>query len=100
MAEMFKKISDSFKSEPPSPNIKYIVLEMDLGSENWPTKFNFPPKEGDNVQSESGRTLKITEIIHCADNTTIKLGRELGGSTGIEGAGTGPISVEGSDAVT
>ena len=89
---------------PPSfakPLIEYKIGDDDYFQDVWPTSFKWKPTIGETIESQSGRTLKINDITYKRDGVVlITLGRDMGGSTGIEGAGIGPISVEGGSAVT
>ena len=81
--------------------IEYKIGDDDYFQEVWPKSFKWKPTIGETVESQSGRTLKINDITYKLDGVVlITLGRDTGGSTGIEGAGIGPISVEGGSAVT
>ncbi len=83
------------------PPVEYKIVDDDYSQEVWPMSFKWKPTIGETVESQSGRTLMINDITYKHDGVVlITLGREMGGSTGIEGAGIGPIGVEGDSAVT
>jgi hypothetical protein len=42
--------------------------------ERWPEWFQFPPREGDIIQAESGKILKVCRVTHNFDGS---LGIEL-----------------------
>ena len=78
-----------------NPTVIYRIEEDGYTQEAWPSTFKWNPTVGDMVESQSGSTLKINSITHKVGGVVqITLGRDTGGSTGIEGAGIGPISVE------
>ena len=72
-------------------SIRYIVESGGGYGESWPTSFIYPPKVGDLVESESGRILIIQNLIHTSFGLSIKVGRNLGGSSGVGGGGGGKL---------
>jgi hypothetical protein len=59
--------------------------------EEWPKLFQYPPREGEFVESASGRTLKVIKVSHAIEEGVpivyYELGRDLTSSTPTEGAG-------------
>ena len=68
-------------------DINYQV-PSEHSNESWPTKFFYPPKVGDLIQSKSGVTLEIKDIVHIMGvRILIRLGKLTGGSKAFEGSG-------------
>ena len=59
----------------------------DYYGEKWPSSFAFPPKRGDLIESETGRTLVILGIVHGVSGVTIRLGKDIHASSGVSGGG-------------
>ena len=59
----------------------------DYYGEKWPSSFAFPPKRGDLVESERGRTLVILSIVHGISGVLIRLGKDIHASSGVSGGG-------------
>jgi len=59
----------------------------DYYGEKWPSSFTFPPKKGDLVESQAGRTLVILSIVHGVSGVTIRLGKDIHAQSGVSGGG-------------
>ena len=63
-------------------------------SGDWPKLFSFPPRVGDFVQSSTGESKKIIEVVHFAmgdgsPGVVVRLGDDNTSSTPTEGGSTG-----------
>ena len=71
-----------FKQEPPETKwVKAICVIADLftvGDDSWPTEFRIAPREGDFVESNQGRRLKVIRVTHKIGNESPVLELELG----------------------
>ena len=81
------KINPDYSMKTSNP-VEYILLVDGYGQESWPTSFKFIPKAGDFIASKNGRRLLISSITHTFNGVVIELSRNLGGSSGMEGAGS------------
>ena len=77
-----------------NPNwIKAVCInqtESQMGSdEDWPTLFQFPPREGDFVSTPEGRTLKIIRVIHTIEGNEpivyLDIAKDITSSTPTDG---------------
>ena len=83
-----KSIADQKPIKNTKP-IQYVLLTSGYEQESWPTTFKFTPRKGDLVESNNGRILEISSITHGPHGVVIRLTRNLGGSSGISGGGSG-----------
>ena len=91
----------SFAAGPSPPKIdgiKVICLRENTlsfeSSGEWPKVFSFPPRVGDFVQSSTGESKKITEVVHFSmgdgsPGVVVRLGDDNTSSTPTEGGITG-----------
>ncbi len=85
--KVVKKEQPKLDPEPKTiKSVQYLLLVDGYAQEIWPTSFKFTPRKDDSVISANGRRLKIAGIIHSKDGVVLELGRDLGGSSGMEGA--------------
>ena len=79
----------SFTKPPPSSNIRGRVVVKDMydhEQNNWPDRFMFAPRVGDQIQAEDGRRLTVLDIVHTIMDGQPSVRIEGGGSmTGVEG---------------
>lgn len=78
---------------PGAVRVVCIAAEYETG-DDWPEYLAFPPRVGDLMQSELGKTRKISEVIHAADPdgmpvVMVRLGPDTGAVTPMEGGGPG-----------
>lgn len=66
--------------------IEYLVPDG-YGKETWPSTFVFPPRVEDTVESSAGNRLRIAEITHRHNGITLRLARDLGGTSPVAGGG-------------
>ena len=68
--------------------MRYIIEDgRDYYGEKWPSSFTFPPRRGDLVESENGRTLAVLGITHTTSGVAIRLGRDIFTQHGTSGGG-------------
>ena len=93
----------SFPKPPPEPgsNIRGRVVVKDMydhEQNNWPDRFMFAPRVGDQIQAEDGRRLTVLDIVHTVmdgqPNVRIEIGVDKNSITPVEGGGS-PTGVEG-----
>lgn len=53
----------------------------EYATDQWPTMLSFPPRVGDFIQAQSGKTLKIIEVTHALDDAgqplvSLRLGQD------------------------
>ena len=77
----------------PQPQ-KYRVVVLDLydtEQDVWPSDFNHAPQEGEQIMSESGRTLTVLNVVHAMMNgypvTYLEVGVDTRKVTPTSGAG-------------
>jgi hypothetical protein len=75
-----------------------VIADMfSVGEDSWPTEFRVLPKEGDFVESDQGRRLKIIRVTHKKGDydpvVELELGRDITSVTPTEG-GTPAIGME------
>jgi hypothetical protein len=87
-------------NKPPREWIKAQCVIADLftvGDDSWPGEFRIVPREGDFVESTTGRRLKIVRVTHKIDDyrpvIELELGKDMTSVTPTEG-GVGAVSME------
>ena len=90
-----------FPQNPPESKwTKGVCVIADLFSvrdDSWPTEFRITPREGDFVESDKGRRLKVIRVTHKAGEDSPMVELELGSGdaqvTPSEGGGGGAADV-------
>ena len=81
--------------------VKAICVIPDMfmvGSDNWPTEFRIEPREGEFVESNDGRRLKIIRVTHKSGDEgpviELELGKDVSSVTPTEGGPAGGVVLE------
>lgn len=81
-----------FAPPPPDTSVRGRVVVKDMydhEENNWPGRFIFAPRVGDQIQAEDGRRLTVLDIVHTIidgmPDVRIEVGVDKGGITPTEG---------------